>query len=117
MMGHTMDKQINVNPEVVLREWRTKILNGFLTIVAVAAAVGTVVSILDAISRPGQWPVVILFSILEVILIVLAVFRKIDYRIRAWGVLLVPYIVCPIWHLLVSAAAAVCFSWRCQSVD
>jgi hypothetical protein len=115
-----MDKQVNVNPEVVLREWRTRILNSFLTIVAVAAAAGTVVSILDAISHPGQWPVVILFSILEVILIVLAVFRKIDYRVRAWGVLLVPYVVlwvCPIWHLLASAAVVVCFSWRCQSVD
>jgi PAS domain S-box-containing protein len=92
-MGHTMDINKQLDPEVVLREWRTKILNGFLTIVAVAAAVGTVVSILDAISRPDQWPIAILFSILELVLVVLAVFRKIDYRVRAWGVLLVPYVV------------------------
>jgi signal transduction histidine kinase/CheY-like chemotaxis protein/transcriptional regulator with GAF, ATPase, and Fis domain len=88
-----MDKNNKVDPEVVLREWRTKILNGFLMIVAVAAAAMLVVNIADAISRPGQWPAVIIFSILELILVALAVFRRIDYRIRAWGVLLVPYAV------------------------
>ncbi|MBV5331369.1 hypothetical protein JZU69_02975, partial [bacterium] len=49
-------------------------------------------SILDAISRPGQWPSVIVYSILDLMLIALSIF-KIDYRIRAWGVLLVPYAV------------------------
>jgi len=91
--GGALDTKKHSDPETVLRHWRTKILNGFLTIVAVAAAVGTAVSILDAISRPGQWPVVILFSVLELVLIILAVFRRIDYRVRAWGVLLVPYVV------------------------
>ena len=91
--GGALDRKNHSDPETVLRHWRTKILNGFLTIVAVAAALGTAVSILDAISRPGQWPVVILFSILELVLIILAVFRRIDYRVRAWGVLLVPYVV------------------------
>ena len=68
------------NIEMVLREWRTRILNGFLLIVATASAVGTGVSILDAISHPDQWPVTILFSILELVLIILAAFRGIDYR-------------------------------------
>ena len=77
----------------MLLEWRTRILNVFLIIVAAAAAVMTAVSIGDAISRPGQWLPVILYSILEIILALLAIFRKIDYRIRAWGVLLVPYAV------------------------
>jgi len=82
----------NDDPEKGLREWRIKTLNGFLIIVAIAASVMTVVSILDAISRPGQWPVVIVFSLLDLMLIALAIF-KIDHRIRAWGVLLVPYVV------------------------
>jgi PAS domain S-box-containing protein len=88
-----MDTKNYSDPEIVLQQWRTKILNAFLIIVAVAAAAGTAVSIVDAISRPGQWPAVILFLAMELVLIVLAVFRRIDYRIRAWGVLLVPYIV------------------------
>jgi PAS domain S-box-containing protein len=88
-----MDTKNNSDPEMVLRQWRTRILNIFLAIVAIASAAGTAVSISDAISHPDQWPAAILFSFLEVILVILAVFRRIDYRIRAWGVLLVPYIV------------------------
>lgn len=90
--GESMGSRNNDDPEEVLRDWRTKILNGFLIIVAIAASVMTVVSILDAISRPGQWPSVIVYSILDLMLIALSIF-KIDYRIRAWGVLLVPYAV------------------------
>ncbi len=88
-----METKNNTDPEIVLREWRTKILNGFISIAAIAAGIMTVISIADAISRPGQWPVVIVFAIFEVVLIILAIFRQIDFRIRAWGVLLVPYIV------------------------
>lgn len=88
-----MDTKNNTDPEVVLREWRTKILNSFLGLAAIAAGVMTAVSIADAVSRPGQWPAVIVFSILEVVLIILAIFRQIDFRVRAWGVLLVPYVV------------------------
>ncbi len=87
-----MDAQTNIDPAVVLQKWRTKILNIFLAIVAVAATAMTAASIADALSRPGQWPAVIVFAILDVVLIGLAIFR-IDYRIRAWGVLLVPYVV------------------------
>ncbi len=88
-----MDVTNSSETEGMLREWRTRILNGFLAIVAVAAAAMTGMSILDAISRPGQWPTVILFSILALMLAALALLRGIDNRIRAWGVLLVPYVV------------------------
>lgn len=77
----------------MLQEWRTTILNVFLIIVALAAGVMTVISIIDAFSRPGQWPPVILYTVMELVLIVLAICRRIDHRIRAWGVLFVPYVV------------------------
>ena len=79
--------------EAALSEWRARILNVFLAIVAVAAIVMTGMTILDAINRPGQWPAVFLFSFLALVLAALAIFRGIDSRIRAWGVLLVPYAV------------------------
>ena len=44
------------NSGMVLQQWRTKILNAFLIIVAVAATAMTAASVVDAISRPGQWP-------------------------------------------------------------
>jgi signal transduction histidine kinase/DNA-binding response OmpR family regulator len=83
----------NTDPEAVLHDWRTRILNVFLIIVAVAASIMTVVSIMDAIARPGQWPAVLIFILLDLVLIALAVFRQIDLRIRAWGILVIPYIV------------------------
>jgi hypothetical protein len=88
-MGSNMDINKQVDPGAVLNAWRTRILNVFLAIVAVAAAAMTGMSILDATSHPNQWPAAILFLILELALAVLAIFRNIDYRLRAWGVLLV----------------------------
>src|SRR5512139_3641374 len=88
-----MDTLNHETPEMVLQQWRTKILNVFLIVAAVGAAAMLAVNIADALSRPGQWPAVIVFSVLQVVLIVLAGFRRIDYRIRAWGILLVPYAV------------------------
>src|SRR5512139_18934 len=88
-----MDTNQRVDPEVVLQNWRARILNGFLAIVAVVVIVMTVVTILDALSRPGQWLVVTIDIILCVVMVALGIFRGIDYRIRAWGTLFVPYIV------------------------
>jgi hypothetical protein len=88
-----METTNNDDPQVILRRWRIKVLNVFLIIVAAVSAVGTVVSVSDAISYPDQWPIAIFFAILELVLIVFACFRQIDYRIRAWGVLVVPYFV------------------------
>ena len=86
-----MDHTANSNPENVLRDWRTKILNGYLVVTAAAATVGTIVTAWDAISRPGQWPAVIVYSSLVVVLAILAFGRKIDIRIRSGGLLLVAY--------------------------
>ena len=79
--------------ESKLRAWRTRILNFFLVVVAVVAASMMVTTIIDAASRPGQWPTLILYSTLTLILAALAIFRRVDPRVRAWGVLLVPYVV------------------------
>jgi signal transduction histidine kinase/DNA-binding response OmpR family regulator len=87
-----MNPKLNEDAGTILRQWRTTILNGFLTIAAVVAAAGTGMTILDAISRPGLWPSVILYSVLALVLAALAFFRKIDIRIRTWGVLLVAYV-------------------------
>ncbi len=88
-----MDTDNTIDPDVVMQTWRTKILNGFLAIVAFASLAMTGMSIYDALSQPDKWPTVILFLVLAVILAALALLRGIDSRIRAWGVLLVPYAV------------------------
>lgn len=88
-----MDVTNKTAASTMLQEWRTRILNVFLIVVSAAAGVMTLISIIDAFSRPGQWPAVMLYIVMELVLIVLTVFPRIDHRIRAWGVLFVPYIV------------------------
>jgi hypothetical protein len=80
-------------PERVLREWRMKITGRFVTVAAVAAGAMTALTIVDATGKPGQWPAVIVYGGLEVLLVALAVLRRADFRVRAWGVLLVAYAV------------------------
>ena len=88
-----MDVTHSSDIEAVLREWRTRILNVFLAIVTVAAAIMMATAVLDAMARPGQWPTVALFGVLTLMLAALAIFRRVDARIRAWGVMLVPFLI------------------------
>ncbi len=61
--------------ELVLSQWRTKILNGFLAIVAIAAAPAWAMAFMAGIEDPARWPVSIIFTIIFVVLILLAVLR------------------------------------------
>jgi nitrogen-specific signal transduction histidine kinase len=81
----------NSKTEAVLRAWRTQILNIFLVFAAVAAGGMLVMSMPVVISRPGHWPVLALEGALAVLLAGLAIFRRLDSRVRAWGVLLAAY--------------------------
>ncbi len=79
--------------EAVLNEWRTRILNGFLILTVIAELIGLSASILEAVHNPQQWISVFLYGILAIPPILLAIFRRIDYQIRAWGILAVAYTV------------------------
>jgi len=87
-----MDTRNNLDPAIVLYKWRTRILNGFLAAVAGIAIVMTGATILDATTNPALWPAVIVYVILTLVVIGLAVLRRLDYRIRAWSVLALCYI-------------------------
>jgi PAS domain S-box-containing protein len=86
-----MDSTNNIDPEIVLRNWRTRILNGFLLIAASIGAVMTLATVLDAISSPGLWIAVIVYVIMTLVVVGLAILRRIDYRLRAWGILTICY--------------------------
>ncbi len=77
----------------LLDQWRMKILNIFLYVVAIATVLMTIMTLIDAFKRPGQWTQAIMYVVLEVLILILTFAKKINFRIRAWGVLLVPYIV------------------------
>ena len=78
--------------ESVLREWRTRTLNIFTILVAVAAAPAWVMIIITFFQNPDVSGTILPFTALYALLVALAVFRRIDYRLRAWGLLLVGYV-------------------------
>jgi GAF domain-containing protein len=86
-----MDEEIKRDREVVLRDWRLKVLNGFLIVVAFASVPAYVVTVLRSLGSQNFWQVIISFSVVELVLIVLAVFRNLKYRIRVIGLLVVGY--------------------------
>ncbi len=86
-----MDATNKAETKSVLRNWRTGIVNRFLAIAAIVALPAIAARIVQAISTSDISPSVILLSALELALIVLAVFRSIDIRVRVYGVLLLGY--------------------------
>jgi signal transduction histidine kinase len=86
-----MDSDTQQDREMVLSQWRTKILNGFLIVVVIASIPAFAVTILRSLGSPSFWSIAISFSIVELIGIVLAVFRKLNFKIRVIGLLVVGY--------------------------
>lgn len=72
--------------EAVLLEWRPRIIIRFVAVVAVMSTAMMVVAVVDARTLPDQWPTVIVYGILTLLLIALALFRGIGFRIKACGV-------------------------------
>ncbi len=71
-----------------LRVWRTRVLNGLLTTAAIAAMPAVGVLIVQAFRDPQKWPATLAFLALYLFLAGLAVLRRLDVRLRAWGFLL-----------------------------
>lgn len=86
-----MDAKINSGTEAVLHEWRTTILNAFL-IIAVIASIPALATIIlnEAGGAQLGLPTHILTGV-EVVLIVLAVARGLNYWVRVCALLLLAY--------------------------
>jgi len=74
-----------------LQVWRTGVLNVLLTVVSVAAVPPIALVISNAVRKPQQWPAAAVFMVIYLFVVVLAVFRHLDPRLRAWGLLIVGY--------------------------
>ncbi|HSB67370.1 MAG TPA: GAF domain-containing protein, partial [Anaerolineales bacterium] len=87
-----MDKELKQDREVVLHAWRTRVLNGFLFVVAIASLPAYLVTIFRSYGSPSFWRITISFSVVELVLIVLAAFRSLNYSVRVIGLLIVGYV-------------------------
>ncbi|RLC64329.1 MAG: hypothetical protein DRI79_03620 [Chloroflexi bacterium] len=75
-----------------LHAWRIRALNVLLTIAVIAVAPAIVLVIVEATRNPDQWPAALVFLAIYLFIVGLAVFRHIDPRLRAWGMLLLGYV-------------------------
>lgn len=87
-----MDRKQKGEAEAVLRGWRMRILNGFLIIASIAMFPAVVLTVRQATKDPELRSEATVLAILAVIFLALAVLRKMDYRIRAWGVLAIGFL-------------------------
>lgn len=86
-----MDRDTQQNREMVLKQWRTRILNGFLIVVVIASIPAFIVTILRSRGSPSFWSITISFSVIELIAMVVAIFRRINFNIRVTVLMLVGY--------------------------
>lgn len=88
---HTPDTALQVGAE--LQAWRIRVLDILLAVVSVAATVVVLNSLVHAIQDPSLWPQTTPFLLSYAILLVLTLWRRLDFRIRAWGLLVLGYAV------------------------
>ncbi|HDQ73248.1 MAG TPA: PAS domain S-box protein, partial [Chloroflexi bacterium] len=74
-----------------LQVWRTRMLNILFIVIAIIALAPMAVVVVNAIPNPEQWLLALIFPVLYLILVGLAVFRRLDVRWRGWGLLLLVY--------------------------
>lgn len=84
---------VTLETDSELRAWRTGALNVLLTVVSIVATLAITITIIQAIHSPEQWLAVLIFAIGYLLVIALAVFRHLDPRLRAWGLLIIGYVV------------------------
>jgi signal transduction histidine kinase/CheY-like chemotaxis protein len=83
--------EVTAEIEAALREWRTRVLNVLLTVLAVVALLPMGGMITNTLSNPEQWTTAWAFVPFYLILLGLAIFRQIDVRLRGWSVILLGY--------------------------
>jgi len=74
-----------------LRAWRVSVLNALLVVTSIAAGPMMLVVILAAGRKPEQWPAALTFLAMYLCVVGLTVLRRLDFHLRAWGLLLMVY--------------------------
>jgi GAF domain-containing protein len=74
-----------------LQVWRTNTLNVVLIVVAIVTPFALGNTVIGAIPEPGQWPAAGAFVLCYVLVVVMAIFRRIDLHMRAGSLLLAGY--------------------------
>ncbi len=81
----------STDTDAVLRDWRSRTLNGFLAIAALAMAPALAVVVITAVRQRDLWLEAAIFCALEAAVVALALLRNVEARTRLWGLLLAGY--------------------------
>ena len=89
-----VDTALNKIPDVAeeLRSWRTDVLNILLTIATAISALVVAFAYMDSTRHPERWPVTLAYMGMLLIITMLTVGRRIDHRVRMWGLVTLGYI-------------------------
>jgi len=77
--------------ELLLQEWRIKILNGFLLVVSLLSLPAYIATIIKGVSTANFWGLILPFSVVEVFLLVVTFYRALDMRVRVTVLLVIGY--------------------------
>jgi PAS domain S-box-containing protein len=75
-----------------LYAWRTRALNVMMTVVAFAGLPVVMLTIVLATRDPEQWQAALIFVALYAFLVTLVIFRRVNFYLRAWILLLTGYV-------------------------
>ncbi len=82
---------VTLETDSELQVWRAGVLNILLTVVSIAAVPPVALVVSNAVRQPQQWPAALVFMVIYLFVVALAIFRHLDPRLRAWGLLVVGY--------------------------
>ena len=89
-MTQAAGSDVTVEIQAALRRWRTRILDFMLGLGCLVGlpAIGMITA--EFVRDPHNWPILVLLG-LYLLLVGLAIFHRLDYRIRGWGMLFILY--------------------------
>ncbi len=124
-----MDKIKYQAVQDVLKDWRTRILNIFLAVMVIASAPAFVAILIGESKSPGNNYLTFALAAVWVILVFLAIFRKINYSFRVWALLGLGYVAAiinvtqtgiraigPLYFLLISIMALLLIGKRASLI-
>lgn len=77
----------------IMNAWRIKTLNTVLTVVAVLGFVSIIALFAGGIGDANQWAVDLFFLATYLVILVLAFYKRLHWRVRGWGFLFIVYLV------------------------
>ena len=78
---------------VVINEWRARVLNVEMVMMVLVALPIFVAALFGAAGDSRQLPAMLVYFFIYILTIALTFLRRIDHRIRGWGLLLLIYMI------------------------